>query len=240
MCTVTYIPQPDGHFILSSNRDENAARSPQALHVDETNGLRVLFPRDTGAGGTWIAASDDNRVACLLNGAFVKHRHEPPYRRSRGLMVLDFFAFESAPDFAERFAFEGIEPFTFVIVDKGTPFELRWDGMQTYFKQLSPLGKYLWSSATLYPGEVGLMRQGWFKAWLEDREDFSLSAIQDFHRSGGAGDTWNGFVMNRENKVQTVSITNVVKNADGIQMIYHDLLRQAVKDGFLGFQTISA
>ncbi|MBK9018424.1 MAG: NRDE family protein [Saprospiraceae bacterium] len=38
----------------------------------------LIFPRDTAAGGTWIAASDTNRVACLLNGAFVKHKHQPP------------------------------------------------------------------------------------------------------------------------------------------------------------------
>lgn len=239
MCTVTYIPQPGGHFILTSNRDENAARSPEHLTQAVQDGARLLFPRDKAAGGTWVAASDDNRVVCLLNGAFEKHKHEPPYRRSRGLMVLDFFSFPSAADFFEKYRFEGMEPFTIIIVDDGRPYELRWDEKQTHVHELNPAGKYIWSSATLYPGEAGEMRKGWFRDWLDGREDFSLKSIQEFHRTGGADDDWNGFIMNRMGKVQTVSITNVVKNADGIELIYNDLLRDRVSTDRLNFGVVS-
>ena len=229
MCTVTYIPQPGGHFVLTSNRDENAARSPQHLDREEVAGASLIFPRDTAAGGTWIAASDTNRVVCLLNGAFVKHSHRPPYRRSRGLMVLDFFRFATAVDFFEKYDFEGMEPFTLIVVDNGQPYELRWDEHQVHANQLDPQGYYLWSSATLYPGEVGVMRQSWFREWLDGRQDFSPAAILDFHRTGGQGDDWNGFIMNREGRVQTVSITQVVKNEAGIELTYNDLLRNAIK-----------
>jgi len=237
MCTVTYIPQPGGHFILTSNRDENAARSPQNLTRSDETGARMIFPRDTAAGGTWIAASEDNRVACLLNGAFEKHQHRPPYRRSRGAMTLDFFTFPTAVSFFEKYDFEGMEPFTLIIVDDGTPYELRWDEKKAHLRQLRPEGKYLWSSSTLYPGEAGKMRDGWFRDWLHGREDFSLAAIQQFHRNGGKGDTWNGFIMNRNGQVQTVSITNVVKKKEGIEMIYDDLLRGEVKQGAIALKS---
>ena len=97
--------------MLTSNRDENAARSPQHLDREEigpkgASGARLVFPRDTAAGGTWIAASDSNRVVCLLNGAFEKHHHRPPYRRSRGLMVLDFFRFATSVAFFEKYNFK--------------------------------------------------------------------------------------------------------------------------------------
>jgi Transport and Golgi organisation 2 len=233
MCTVTYIPQPGGHFVLTSNRDENAARSPQSLDNEVIDGARLVFPRDTGAGGTWIVASDTNRVVCLLNGAFVKHKHLPPYKRSRGLMVLDFFRFATAGDFFEKYDFDGIEPFTLIVVDDGQPFELRWDEQQANVRQLDPQGHYLWSSATLYPGEVGELRQQWFRDWLAGREDFSPAAILDFHQTGGQGDDWNGFIMNREGRVQTVSITQVVKNEVGIGLTYNDLLRNAITVGSL-------
>lgn len=236
MCTVTYLPQPGGHFILSSNRDENAARSPQQLSFDQVADARLLFPMDTGAGGTWIAAADDNRVACVLNGAFEKHQHCPPYRRSRGLMVLDYFSYPDTHAFVHQYDFEGIEPFTLILVDKDRPFELRWDSTAAHFRELDPHGRYLWSSATLYPGEVGQMRQTWFEDWLHGREDFNLEAIQQFHLTGGEGDTWNGFVMNRMGKVQTVSLTNLVKTAKGIELIYHDLLRESVKQDSLSFR----
>lgn len=233
MCTVTYISQPGGHFVLTSNRDENAARSPQHLDREEVGGATLIFPRDTAAGGTWIVASDTNRVACLLNGAFEKHKHQPPYKHSRGLMVLDFFSFATAEDFVEKYDFEGLEPFTFIIVDRGQPYELRWDEEQLHIKRLDPQGYYLWSSATLYPGEVGKMRQQWFQDWLEGRQDFSPAAILDFHRSGGQGDDWNGFIMNRDGRVQTVSITQVVKNDAGISLTYNDLLRSKILVGSL-------
>lgn len=231
MCTVTYIPQPGGHFVLTSNRDENAARSPQSLDYEMIGEAKLVFPRDTGAGGTWIAASDSNRVVCLLNGAFVKHKHQPPYKRSRGTMVLDFFRFATAADFFDQYDFEGMEPFTFLIVDDGQPWELRWDEQQTHVRRLNPQGRYLWSSATLYPGEVGETRQQWFRDWLDGRIDFSPAAILDFHQTGGKDDDWNGFIMNREGRVQTVSITQIVKSEVGISLVYNDLLRSAVKKG---------
>lgn len=229
MCTVTYIPQPGGHFILTSNRDENAARSPQHLTRLVQDGTTLAFPRDTSAGGTWIAVSADDRVVCLLNGAFEKHQHHPPYKRSRGLMVLDFFSYPSAPVFFEKYDFGGMEPFTLLMVDNGSLYELRWDEKQTHPRELDSLGHHIWSSSTLYPKEIREIREGWFAQWLEGRDNFSLEAIQQFHRTGGAGDAWNGFIMNRDNRVQTVSITNIVKNESTIDLIYNDLLRGNVK-----------
>ena len=89
--------------------------------------------------------------------------------------------------------------------------------------------KHIWSSSTLYPPEIQEKRLNWFHNWLKNRNDFSLKAIQDFHHHGGEPDPWNGFIMNRKNIVQTVSVTNVVKNGNNIKMIYHDLLREKIK-----------
>ncbi len=233
MCTVTYIPQSDQNFILTSNRDEAPQRSPQQLTTLSQHGVELIFPKDAGAGGTWIAAANDGRVACLLNGAFEKHKHEPPYRRSRGIMVLDYFSYQSTSDFCERYDFEGMEPFTFVLVGKNELHELRWDEKKVHLKALNTKGRYIWSSSTLYTTEVRLRREAWFKEWLESRSDFSLKAIQDFHLHGGERDEWNGFVMNRMNVVQTVSITNIVKKSDRMEMVYHDLLRRNVLSEYI-------
>ncbi len=236
MCTVTYIPQSDRNFILTSNRDETATRSPQNLSIDKLkDGTELLFPRDEKAGGTWIVAAADGRVACLLNGAFTKHKHRPPYRRSRGLMVLDFFTFPSAEDFAKNYDFEGIEPFTFVLVGKNKLHELRWDEQKAHLKPMDSKDRHIWSSTTLYPPEIQAKRNHWFNEWQKGRDDFGLRAIQDFHQYGGEKDEWNGFIMNRMNLVQTVSITNVVKQQNGMKMIYNDLLRKRVLDKHIEF-----
>jgi uncharacterized protein with NRDE domain len=233
MCTVTYIPQPDNNFILTSNRDEAAHRSPQNLTTTNIHGMELIFPKDAGAGGTWVAAANDSRVVCLLNGAFEKHKHQPPYRRSRGVMVLDYFGYQSTVDFYEQYDFEGMEPFTFVMVGKNELHELRWDEKKAHLKELNTEGKYIWSSATLYTEEIRLKREAWFRDWLENRTDFGLKAIQDFHLHGGERDDWNGFIMNRLNLVQTVSITNVIKKDNRMEMIYNDLLRKKILNNYI-------
>ena len=230
MCTVTYIPQEKDSFILSSNRDEAAFRSPRNITLLERANESLLFPRDSGAGGSWIAASSLNRVVCLLNGAFHKHHHNPPYKRSRGLMVLDFFDYETADLFARHYDFSGMEPFTMVMVDQNNLSELRWDEQQAHYQPLNPRGKYIWSSASLYPAPVQEERNQWFADWQKGRADYSLEAIRHFHKTGGAGDTWNGFIMNRQNLVQTVSISNIIKASGKIRFLYEDLINQANKE----------
>jgi uncharacterized protein with NRDE domain len=236
MCTVTYIPQSDQQFILTSNRDENAARSPQNISSITQDGIQLLFPRDKGAGGSWIAISETNQVVCLMNGAFEQHRPSPPYRKSRGIMVLEFFAFSSADEFFQSFVFQGMEPFTMIIFDDGQLFEFRWDGLHKHVQSLHTKGFYIWSSATLYDKAVILKREKWFAEWLT-RQRFSLDDIMDFHQNAGDGDPLNDVVMNRHGLVQTVSITNIIKTNDQIQMYYTDLLRTQKKSAGLKLYT---
>lgn len=228
MCTVTYIPLGGDSFIFSSNRDESPARSPQNLTTDHSRGYPLVFPRDTAAGGTWIAVNPGGRLVCILNGAFEKHQHRPPYKRSRGLMALDFFDYPSAESFALEYGFDGMEPFTLVTWDNGKLWEIRWDEATLHSRQLDQTQHHIWSSATLYPGPVRAKREGWFRAWLEGRTDFSLEAIHQLHRNGGEGDPHNDFVMNRQ-IVRTVSITHILRAPEKVEMIYHDLLREQVR-----------
>lgn len=226
MCTVTYIPQPGGRFILTSNRDENPERSPEDLSVETHFGKTLIFPKDRRAGGSWIACSDDSRAACVLNGAFSKHNHQPPYRISRGVILVNFFGFPSVNEFSRQFDFEGIEPFTLIVIESSIPYEIRWDGKELHFKKLNQYEKYIWSSATLYSPEAQAKRQQWFQQWTESATHFNLESIRNFHLKGGEPDPWNGFVMNRNNVVRTVSITSIVQQHDCFEMIYSDLLRE--------------
>jgi putative lipoic acid-binding regulatory protein len=117
-----------------------------------------------------------------------------------------------------------MEPFTMVIYDFGELFELRWDGALPYVKQLDMNKRHIWSSATLYDKTVTEKREKWFADWLEQRTDFSLEAILGFHQNAGDGDPENDVIMNRKGLVQTVSITQIVKQSNQVEMIYRDLL----------------
>lgn len=224
MCTVTYIPTGTNSYILTSNRDEQPSRSAKKLVQRESGENILVFPQDAKAGGTWIAISNNNRMVCLLNGAFVKHKHNPPYRRSRGLMVLDFFDYERPTDFFTDYPFEGMEPFTMILYADEVLWEIRWDGHTLHQKELDPQQTHLWSSATLYTAEVAQKRERWFAEWQQRTKTYTQEHILDFHYHAGEGDPENDVIMNRNGKVRTVSITSIEKGEGGLTMLYLDLL----------------
>jgi hypothetical protein len=223
MGTVTYLPTPTG-FVLTHNRDEAPLRSPQTIHCEKNGRDTLLFPRDTKAGGAWIATSQSGKTACLLNGAFIKHHHEPPYRRSRGLMLLDFFDWRAPGDFFDCYEFSGIEPFTFLFFNREAVCELRWDGVRKHLKNLPPIGAYFWCSATLYPPDMQEKREQVFRRWLTGHPVPTGRSLLALHRSGSVGDPENDYIMNRGGRVCTVSITQVAVRGATARMQYFDLL----------------
>lgn len=223
MCTVTYLPSRNG-FTLTHNRDEAPARSSVSIAQEQTaGGEALIFPRDAKAGGTWFGAAENGKTACLLNGAFVRHQHLPPYRRSRGLMMLDFFEFERPDDFFEQYDFEGIEPFTFLYFDAERVVELRWDEQQRHLKKLPAEKPHFWCSSTLYPADMQEKRARVFEEWLAAPGAHDPPALIDLHLHGSVGDVANNFVMQRE-RVRTVSVTQVVIEKNIATMTFLELL----------------
>src|SRR5687767_6951963 len=159
MCTVTFIPTGDKIFI-TSNRDEKHWRSnalQPALYAGKTGDL--LFPKDGDAGGTWIAAHENGNAIVFLNGGFVRHTPEPPYRKSRGLILLYLIDSPDPESAFNTLQLDRIEPFTAVIWSTGQLFECRWTGTQKYVTQLPVNQPHIWSSATLYDEEVAEKRK---------------------------------------------------------------------------------
>lgn len=236
MCTVTYLPRAGSGFILTSNRDEHKDRAPASNPgVVERAGKRMLFPRDGQAGGTWLSAAADGRVSCLLNGAFKKHKHVPPYRLSRGIVVLDSFNF-SIEDFQTTYDFDGIEPFTMVMVrqnPKKQLFEFRWDGATPHLIEMNVNTAQLWSSSTLYDEEAQQKRQGWFEDWKEIFPNPSGDRVLEFHHMQESTNIENSFVMQRENGVQTVSVTQVTVSGSVIWMSHENLIAQTIANEVL-------
>ena len=230
MCTVTFLPKGKSGYALTSNRDETpkrAALPPQPYQVGDTT---VYFPKDPLAGGSWIATDKEHFTLCLLNGGFEKHSHTPPYRISRGQMVLQFFNYKNVSDFVNTFEFGGMEPFTLVIIssdaDDTKLDQLVWDGESLHTKSLDTETPHIWSSSTLYPQPVRDERRSWFSQWTMEQTVFEQKEIMSFHKFGGKGDAWNNFVMNRDEIVKTVSITSIEKTVSEFVLIYDDLLKE--------------
>ena len=234
MCTVTYIPRKrESGFVLTSNRDEKVFRPTVAPSVYELGEKKVGFPKDKIAGGSWIAANNKGRLCCLLNGAFVAHEKKPTYVQSRGNILIEIASTRKSPYqyFAEKDFWE-VEPFTIVSVEKSNGgishfSEFIWDGAQKHFRLLNPDEPQIWSSVTLYSKQTREVRQKWFSRFLEQQSgSLSPESIQSFHASKHTGDNSVNLVMEREDGLKTVSITQVIPENGKFRMHYFDLHNQ--------------
>ncbi|MBB3054317.1 NRDE family protein [Mucilaginibacter gotjawali] len=223
MCTVTYIPAKEGYY-LTSNRDEsiNRAQAIPPREYEEDN-IKLLYPKDADKNGTWIAAKNNGDAIVLLNGAFIKHAVQPPYKKSRGLVLMDIIKADYPDRFYKAMDLDGIEPFTIVLYVSGKLQECRWDGERKHIAALDKTKPYIWSSATLYDKMAIAKRNSWFNEWRKLSYAKTKEGILHFHRFGGAGDLKDGLVIDRDGKMKTMSITNLSVTPLGTTMTYNDL-----------------
>lgn len=225
MCTVTFLPIGNNDFILTSNRDVPYSRE-RALPPKEyvKDGVKLWYPKDGKAGGTWFGYSEHNRLICLLNGGFEYHTSRSYYRMSRGIIVKDLLLAGNFLSVVEEKNLVGVEPFTTVIVEWKSEIVLRqlvWDGREKHLVKL-PLKPRIWSSATLYDSEVRKMREEWFKNWQQNN-DFTPKDILKFHKTAGIGDPFIDVMMDR--KVGgTVSITSFALLSGKIDTFYEGII----------------
>lgn len=208
MCTVTFIPV-NGKIFITSNRDEKLLRRqafPPTIYFE--NCQRIIYPKDTEAGGSWIAVNEKKVTAVLLNGGFVKHESKPPYRKSRGIILLEIVQTILPVQYFLQTDLSGIEPFTIILFNNYLH-QFTWTGDIKYCRQLDPLQSYIWSSATLYDQNTVAKRERWFADFLNKNPYPSKDDIFNFHVTTGDGDKQNDLNMDRDGLLSTVSITSV-------------------------------
>ena len=224
MCTITFIPKSDEDFILTSNRDEAPGRNTFPPRVYEEEGVELLYPKDAVAGGTWIGASERKRVVSLMNGGFIAHERKEFYGKSRGVVVKDFLKTEDLKLLLKDYDFSEIEPFTAIIMEwekKLKLFSVVWDGEKLHESE-EPLLPQIWSSSPLYPNDLKSKRETWFSEFLDSNPNTSANDMLSFHKTAGDGDLNSDLIIDR-GFVRTKSITQIVKDKDGIKMRYEDL-----------------
>jgi len=224
MCTVSFVNNKDV-VIITSNRDEKVIR-PSALPPKSytCNGKNVMYPKDPKAGGTWFVIDADGTVLVLLNGGIEKHKVQFSYRKSRGLIALDVICSDSPKDFWKEINLEDIEPFTLVLYQGKKLYELIWDGLIKRKTQLDETQNHIWSSVTLYSDEVRKKRSSWFFNFLKDKKEIAARDMLNFHSNTEGDDSENGLIINRENTLKTLSITQVIIEQNKSVIEYHDLV----------------
>lgn len=226
MCTVSFVAIHD-KIIITSNRDEKTVRpgaiSPRSYTV---NGKNLVFPKDPQAGGTWFAADNEATIVVLLNGANEKHEVQDAYRKSRGLIVLDMLSSVSPKEFWDVIDLENIEPFTLILLQNNALFQLRWNAKEKETVALNSNQNYIWSSSTLYSSSIREKRANWFYTFIDNNFEISESKIYDFHRYTEEGNDEHGLIINRNDQLKTLSITQAIVEKNKVTIVHSDLIEQ--------------
>ncbi len=221
MCTLTVVKHKH-QVVFTFNRDEDKLRetiAPLSYHIATTN-VQYISPKDTVAGGTWIAMANNRNVAFILNGGKEKHKRKLPYKYSRGRIILNLLGSHRPVEYLTETSFKGVEPFTLVTYLDEVLRELVWDGETTALTVVPLDTMKMWSSSTLYAPEVKAARlemlQNMPKEVLDSNEN-----IKAWHqkRKDDGGLLYEGIPQ-----VATVSTSQLVlKETQGF-FEYDDLL----------------
>jgi uncharacterized protein with NRDE domain len=226
MCTVSFV-NANGKIIITSNRDEKIIR-PEAIEPKTYafNSKKILFPRDPKAGGTWFAVDEYSNVIVLLNGADEKHVPTGNYGKSRGLIVLEIIGNESPFEAWKSINLDVVEPFTLVLFENHNLYQLRWNGAEKNTLLLDSKQNYIWSSSTLYPAAIREKRAAWFTTFLDTIPEVDAEELLHFHRYTETENQEHGLVINRNESMKTLSITQTVINQNKVALFYYDLINK--------------
>ncbi|TDP57790.1 NRDE family protein [Flavobacterium dankookense] len=225
MCTVSFVSS-NGKTIITSNRDEKVLR-PSAIEPKnyQINTKNVFFPKDPKAGGTWFAVDENSNVLVLLNGAEEKHILKEKYNRSRGLIVLELIGETSPLKMWQTIDLDNVEPFTLVLFEDQKLYQLRWNEIEKTTLALDVTKNHIWSSSTLYSAAIREKRANWFNTFLDTKPEVNEAELFNFHRYTEEENTEHGLVINRNDALKTLSITQAVVEKNKVQMTHYDLMK---------------
>ncbi|NLR93074.1 NRDE family protein [Flammeovirga agarivorans] len=225
MCTLTYIPLSSTSYLFTSNRDERKSRSSAfAPTIHEKNGVSFIAPIDSQALGTWLGASENSRVVCLLNGGLKAHIPTPPYKHSRGKVVIDSLLAVDIELYLTTYDFNNVEPFTLIVIenkDELSIIQFIWDGQKSYQEFLDPASPHIWSSVTLYNSNQTKKRKEKFLDWLSSSEKNAQEILEVHENLDHEDSSTIGLSMQRP-QYCTVSTTQLKVTDQRVDMMYHD------------------
>lgn len=222
MCTVLYIPNNDSVYLVSL-RDENPkrpeAKKPSLLKFD---GQEMLAPIDPLGKGTWIGVNHYKNAVVLLNGAQTNHTRQKSYLKSRGLIVKELLTSFTPVIEWSIINLSGIEPFTLVVFSDENLFELIWDGNTKHRSLLNKQKPHIWSSSTLYTPAQKEARKEKFDNWIAMSPPITKLSVLHFFKSFNNAES--DFLINRDEKIKTISYSFIELKNTSAQFDYYDLL----------------
>jgi hypothetical protein len=221
MCTLTFIPKPQG-YLLGMNRDERLTRELALAPVPITTAsLPAVYPRESG-GGTWIGSNAAGITFALLNQnpgpqASVKER-------SRGEIIP---ALMESPHFSEamrRFQQTDLRrllPFVLVGIFPAEQIisQCQWDGNELKFLRIGWDVRHWFSSGVSDEMARKVRGSTCYESWRR-RDAGSAEWLRGLHASHSPVRGSFSICVHRPDAA-TVSYTEVAYGGGELTMRYH-------------------
>jgi uncharacterized protein with NRDE domain len=227
MCTLTYFKDRNGSIFITSNRDESHKRPPALMPgIYKRFGIHCLYPKDPQGEGSWFVVTETGICGVILNAADKSYKRNPPYRKSRGLVLLDMCISGKPSVLPTFYNFNGIEPFTAVLFDllSDKIHEIKWRGDKCLSKTYTFDKPALWASANLFSDAEVKHKEKVFFDQISSAEIHDRESIIKFHRQNESnGGSCENF-LDRP-LVKTCSIISLIVHKKKLKVAYQDTIR---------------
>ena len=198
MCVLS-VGKSEHGIVITSNRDEQRTRKHSLTPEFIQHGTRkTILARDAQAHGTWFLTDNTGRIAVLLNGAFECHVPSPPYRKSRGIILLNLFQEKDLKSTFLNYNLDHVEPFQLIYIDKNQSFQCVWDGNQKHLFEIDLSTPQVFFSPTLYTKEQQEVKRDHFYTAIVAFERLNAKWLLDYHSNQHPLTSETNFFMSRE------------------------------------------
>jgi hypothetical protein len=212
MCTLTFIPRPDGYY-LAMNRDEQITRGEASPPTQFQRGSSTaIYPVDV-EGGTWIAGCHAGNAFALLNSNDAPNSGPRRKLNSRGLVIPEIVHLHSPEEVHARLPQIGLHdilPFRLIAIWPSVRevYEWRWDASSLRVEQ-NEWSARRWFSSSLSDEQANTQRGSACRRAWRDTNAGSLAWVRELHRSHAGGPGPFSICVHRKD-VRTVSYTELI------------------------------
>ena len=219
MCLLSYAPTNDG-FVLSFNRDEvynRVAKPPEQYIVDNQ---KLIFPRDTKSGGSWIGINlTKSVVGCILNE---KGKTSKIPSNSRGNIFINQLI-QGKANLNEN-ELLATAPFTLLSFCLHTQVitKYHWDGLLLKRNKPTMSTPFILCSSSLYENAIMKKLKAEFNSLIASKSELEFTT-SSFHKKYSFHKN-HPIYLKKNSNIQTVSKTTILKNKNGLRLNYTDLV----------------
>jgi uncharacterized protein with NRDE domain len=219
MCTLSVL-RLNNLLVITMNRDEARLRHEAGLRQQQQNGLKLLYPIDGQAGGTWFGVNNHGVVLALLNRYQDPQFSSAPTRGNIIPQALAYGDFNLVKKHLSEQNYQGYNPFDLLLVANDKCLHLSWNGrhLSTYIVNEKAL---LISSSARNTDAVLAKRQEHFQQWLRRTPELSAEAVlQHIHLQHNPDSQADSVLMDRSD-AHSKSICQVLVDANCCEFNYY-------------------